>query len=356
MPNRSGHLKERALPTSTAKAPAGNYLPVREDWLARVQEEILEPALPIVDAHHHFYDRPGWTYLTDEYLADARSGHNVRASVHMQALTRYRESGPDALKPVGETEFIVRSTDAGQAEGLQIAKGIVGYGNLRLGASVREVLEAHLHAGAGRFRGVRHLTTWDAHPSLVNPLSAAPRGLLLDKTYRQGVAQLAPLGLSYDAWLFFPQLPELIDLARSFPQTTIIVNHCGGVVRVGTYAANRADVYARWSRSMRELAALPNVNVKLGGLGMRINGFDFELGEQPPSSMHLAQTWKPWIETCIEAFGAERCMFESNFPVDKGSYSYANGWNAFKRLTAAASPSERHHLFEGTASRVYRLA
>ena len=199
------------------KAPSepssGNYLAVRDDWLALHKEEILEPALPIIDAHHHFYDRPGWTYLADEYRADAGSGHKVRASVYMQALTRYRADGPQAMKPVGETDYVLAATE-GKGGGLtKIAQGIVGYANLRLGAAVRDVLEAHVQAGKGRFRGIRHLTAWDADPSLVNPLTAAPSGLLLDRAYREGVAQLAPLGLSYDAWLFFPQLRELFDLA-----------------------------------------------------------------------------------------------------------------------------------------------
>ncbi len=332
-----------------------NYLPVREAWLALHEESIIAPELPIIDAHHHFYDRPGWSYLANEYRADASSGHNIRASVYMQAQTHYRTQGAEAFKPVGETEYVVGATGTDEARP-QIAKGIVGHANLQLGAAVREVLEAHVRAGQGRFRGVRHLTTWDADASLLNPVSAAPRGLLLDKTYREGVAQLAPLGLSYDAWLFFPQLPELIDMAKTFPETAIIVNHCGGVVRIASYQDHRSEVFETWRASMRELARLPNVSVKVGGLGMRINGFDFEKGEAPPSSEHLAEAWKPWMETCIEAFGANRCMFESNFPVDKGSYSYATGWNAFKRITAGASPADRQALFEGTASRVYRLS
>ncbi|WP_444813514.1 amidohydrolase family protein [Variovorax gracilis] len=333
-----------------------NYLPVRDDWLASHKEEILEPDLPIIDAHHHFYDRADWVYLADDYLADARSGHNVEASVYMQALTRYRIDGSAEMKPVGETDYVVAATS--QDDGLlpQIAKGIIGYANLRCGAEVGDVLRSHIEAGMGRFRGIRHLTTWDAHPSLVNPLTAAPKGLLLDRTYRQGVAQLQPLGLSYDAWLFFPQLPELLDLAREFPETKVIINHCGGIVRIGAYQARRSEIFDTWSKSMRELAALPNVFVKLGGLGMRINGFDFEKGVKPPSSQQLADTWTPWMHSCIEAFGAQRCMFESNFPVDKGSYSYATCWNAFKRLTSGATSAERHALFKGTASQVYRLA
>lgn len=341
--------------TTRTMKPTSNYLPVRSEWLAAGTEPALEPAMPIIDAHHHFYDRPGWTYLLDEYLQDAQSGHNITASVYMQALTRYRQSGPEELRPVGETEYVIGATAPTQSRKPQVARGMVGYADLRRGAAVREVLEAHLQAAQGRFRGVRHLVTWDADQTLVNPLSAVPRGLLLDRDYRAGVAQLAPLGLSYDAWLFFPQLPELFDLAKANPDTPIIINHCGGVVRIASYEDKRKEVFESWSRSMRELARLPNVYVKVGGLGMRINGFDFEKGELPPSSIQLAQAWKPWMHTCIEAFGVDRCMFESNFPVDKGSYPYSNGWNAFKRLTADASANEREALFRGTVAKVYRL-
>ena len=335
---------------------SSNYLAVRPDWLALGQEEILEPDLPIVDAHHHFFDRPGWTYLASEYLADVRSGHKIHSTVYMQAQTRYRREGPANLRAAGETEYVAHAAAALASSGVNVAAGIVGHTDLREGARVREVLQAHIEAGRGRFRGIRHLTTWDADASLVNPLSAVPARLMLDSAYREGVAQLAPLGLSYDAWLFFHQLPELQDLAEAFPDTTVVVNHCGGIVRIGPYAQCRDEVFRQWARAMRELARLPNVYVKLGGLGMRINGFDFEKSETPPSSQQLAAAWRPWMETCIEAFGAERCMFESNFPVDKGSYSYATLWNAFKRLTSGASAQERRALFEGTATRVYRIA
>lgn len=332
-----------------------NYLPVREDWLQRRQEPILEPALRIVDAHHHFYDRPGWTYLAPQYGQDIASGHRVVASVYMQAQTRYRSAGPAALRPVGETAFVVDSTPLPGGAQPRVAQGIVGHADLRLGDAVRGPLEAHIAAGAGRFKGVRHLATWDADASLVNPLSATPPGLLLDPSYQAGTAALSAYGLSYDAWLFFHQLPELYVLARAIPHTPVVVNHCGGVLRIGAYAQRLPEVHASWLRAMRALASLPNVHVKLGGLGMRINGFGFEQGDGPPGSQQLADAWRPWMEPCIEAFGAERCMFESNFPVDKGSFSYAVCWNAFKRLSAGASATERHALFEGTATRVYRL-
>ncbi|WP_347555640.1 amidohydrolase family protein [Robbsia sp. KACC 23696] len=341
--------------TRTMATPS-NYLPVRADWLASGTEPALEPEMPIVDAHHHFYERPGWTYLLDEYLEDARSGHNITASVYMQALTRYRTVGPEELRPVGEVQYVTDVTAPLQTQKPQVAKGIVGYADLRRGAAVRDVLEQEIQAGAGRFRGVRHLVTYDADSALANPLTAAPPGLLLDKRYREGFSQLGQLGLSYDAWLFFPQLPELFDLAKSYPETPIIINHCGGILRIASYAKHRKETFEVWSRSMRELSKLPNVYVKVGGLGMRINGFDFDKGERPPSSIELANAWAPWMMSCIEIFGAERCMFESNFPVDKGSYPFSNGWNAFKRLTAQASTEERDALFRGTVSRVYRLA
>lgn len=334
---------------------SGNYLSVRPDWLAQGAEAVLEPDLEIVDAHHHFYDRPGWTYLRDDYLSDALSGHAVQASVYMQALTRYRADGPEHMEPVGETEFVVQST-APQPTTPLVAHGIVGYADLRRGAAVREVLDAHALAGQGRFRGVRHLATWDADSTLANPLTAAPKGLLADPGYRAGLAELASQSLSYDAWVFWPQLGELCDVADAFPKLPIIVDHCGGVVRIGSYAGRETEVFAGWRAGMLELARRPNVYVKLGGLGMRINGFGFECAALPPSSELLAATWRPWVLTCLDAFGPERCMFESNFPVDKGSYSYVNGWNAFKRLTHDLSSSERQELFRGTARRVYRLA
>ena len=336
-----------------------NYLPVRPDWLALRREEALEPDLPIVDAHHHLWDRPGWRYLFDEYRADIEgSGHNVTASVYMQAQAMYREAGNAALKVVGETEF-ANGVAAMGASGLygpaRICAGIVSHADLRLGAEVGGVLDAHMAAGGGRFRGIRHLTTWDADQSLMNPLSAGPRGLLLDAAFREGFAELARRDLAFDAWVFHPQIGEVADLADAFPDTTIVLDHAGGILGIGTYADRRDDIFAGWSASMRDLARRPNVRVKLGGLGMRINGFGFEAGAEPVSSQVLAETWRPYIETVIGAFGADRCMFESNFPVDKGSYAYGTVWNAFKQVTRSMPDADRAKLFSDTARAVYRL-
>jgi len=340
-------------------SPAGaHYLPVRPAWLARRQEEVLDPELPIIDAHHHLWDREGWRYLAENLLQDVGAGHRIVATIFMQAQAMYRSDGPPALRPVGETEFangVAAMGASGRYGPARLCAAIVGHADLTLGSAVRDVLEAHLRAGNGRFRGIRHLTAWDADASLLNPRSAGPPGLMERADYLAGVAALAPLGLSFDAWLFHPQLPEFIALARRFPETSMILNHVGGPLGAGAYQGRRDEVFAAWAADIRVLGACPNVTVKLGGLGMRINGFGFADGDEPPSSAELAAAWAPYIMTCIETFGAERCMFESNFPVDKGSYSYLCCWNAFKRLAAGASAPERQALFSGTARRVYRL-
>ncbi len=335
-----------------------NYLPVRPDWLAQVREDALDPELPIFDAHHHLWDRPGWRYLLPELLADIRdSGHRVVGTGFMQCQTMYRNKGPAALRPVGETEFVAGLAECGAAaaSGVQPCAAIVGHADLRLGDAVHDVLLAHVEAGRGRFRGIRHIVSWDADASLLNPLSAGPPGLLADAAFRTGFARLAPFGLMFEAWLFHPQLPELTALARAFPDTVIVLNHCGGILGAGRYAGRREEVFHQWAASVRDLATCPNVHVKLGGLGMRINGFGFELGTTPPGSVQLADTWRPYVETCIEAFGTVRCLFESNFPVDKGSYAYGTVWNAFKRLTQHVDAHAKQALFRDNALALYRI-
>lgn len=345
--------------SSTTPAAHTSYLPVREDWLGRWNEEILEPDLPIVDPHHHLWDRPEWRYLLDELLADINTGHNVIATVFVQCRSMHRADGPAAMKPVGETEFVngIAAMSASGGYGpCKVAAGIVGHADLTLGAAVEEVLQAHIAAGGGRFRGIRHIVTWDADTSLLNPAYTPPKDLMQSTAFREGFARLAPLDLSFEAWLFHPQIVEVAELASAFPDTKIVLNHVGGPIGIGGYAGKRDEVFGVWEKGIRALAERPNAYVKLGGIGMRVNGFGFEQAPEPPSSQKLADTWKPWIETCIEAFGAERCMFESNFPVDKGSYGYAAYWNACKRLASGVSETEKTDLFSGTATRFYRLA
>ncbi len=329
------------------------------DWLAsQAREEILEPLLPIVDPHHHLWDRAGHRYLLDELLADTGSGHKVVATVFVDCVAFYRKAGPAELQPLGETEFangVAAMAASGVYGDTQACAAIVSHADLTLGAAAREVLEAQIRAGNGRFRGIRHAGGWDASPEIRNSHTHPPEGLYGQAAFREGFAQLAPLGLSFEAWQYHPQLPDVIALARAFPQTSIILNHVGGPLGVGPYAGQTESVFARWKRDMVELARCPNVTVKLGGLGMRIGMFDLHLRDQPPSSQQIAQAWQPWMETCIEAFGADRCMFESNFPVDKITSGYAVLWNAFKRIAAGASADAKTALFSATASRVYRL-
>jgi predicted TIM-barrel fold metal-dependent hydrolase len=342
--------------STTAPSP---YLPVRDDWLARRTEAILEPDLPIVDPHHHLWERPDWVYMLDDLLADTNSGHNIVATVFVQCRSMHRASGPDAFRPVGETEFVngVAAMSASGGYGpTKICAGIVGHVDLRLGQQAREVLEAHIRAGGDRFRGIRHITAYDPDPSLMNPAYAPPPGLMFDKIFREGFACLAPLNLSFDAWLYHPQISDVTALAQAFPGTSICLNHIGGPLAIGGYAERREEIFAEWSKSIKALAACPNVVVKLGGMAMRINGFDFHTKAEPPSSSELAAAWKPYVDTCIDAFGASRCMFESNFPVDKGSYGYQAFWNACKLLAKGASATEKTDLFSGTAARFYRLA
>jgi predicted TIM-barrel fold metal-dependent hydrolase len=336
------------------------HLAVRQDWLDSGNEAALEPALPIVDPHHHLIDRPeSGRYLLPDLLADIdKGGHNILATVYLEWLSMYRADGPVEMRPVGEIEFangIAAMAASGGYGKTRVCAGIVGHADLTLGAPVKKVLEAMIVAGGGRFRGIRHIASMDADQGAWGATAVRPMGLLVDETVRQGFAQLAPLGLSFDAWVYHPQLGDVVELARAFPQTPICLNHVGGAIGLGRYKGKRDEVFADWSARIRELAACPNVHVKLGGLGMRMFGFDVHEGKKPPSSEHLATLWRPYIETCIAAFGANRAMFESNFPVDKGSYGYGVYWNACKRLAAGASASEKADLFLGTASRFYRL-
>jgi predicted TIM-barrel fold metal-dependent hydrolase len=345
-----------------AKDPASgisSHLAVRPDWLNRRREPALEPELPIVDPHHHLIDRPeSGTYLLPDLLADIDSGHNVVATVYLEWLSMYRSDGPVEMRPVGEIEFangVAAMSASGGYGKARVCAGIVGHADLMIGSRVAKVLEAMIVAGGGRFRGIRYIASTDPDQAQWGATLVRPQGLLRDKRVREGFAQLAPLGLSFDAWVYHPQLGDVLDLARAFPATPICLNHVGGAIGLGRYKGKRDEVFANWSAGIRALAACPNVHVKLGGLGMKMFGFDVHEGELPPSSEQLATLWRPYVETCITAFSARRAMFESNFPVDKGSYSYGVYWNACKRLAQGASAGEKADLFNGTASRFYRL-
>jgi predicted TIM-barrel fold metal-dependent hydrolase len=335
------------------------HLAIRQDWLDRRQEAVIEPDLPIIDPHHHLVDRPDTgRYLLPELLADTGTGHNITATVYLEWLSMYRAGGPAELRPVGEVEFangVAAMAASGGYGKTQVCAGIVGHADLMLGGAVEAVLEAMIRAGGGRFRGIRYISASHPEQAAWGALVRRPEGLLREPRVREGFARLAPLGLCFDAFMYHTQLGDLVELARAFPATPIVLDHVGGAIGLGPYAGRRDEVFAEWSAGIRELALCPNVHVKLGGLGMRVFGFGFHEEEIAPSSEQLATAWRPYIETCIAAFGAERAMFESNFPVDKGGCGYAALWNAFKRIAAGCSAAEKTALFSGTASRFYRL-
>jgi L-fuconolactonase len=328
-------------------------------WLAKQPPEpILDPELPIIDTHHHFWDRPDHRYLLHELLTDLNTGHNIVATVFLECRSMYRASGPQEMRPVGETEFVngIAAMSASGGYGTtQIAAGIVGYADLTLGDRVVPVLEAHIRAGGRRFRGVRHSAGWDESDTIGNSRPEMQPHLYERADFRAGLARLAAMGLSFDAWLYHPQLSDVVSLARAFPGVTIIMGHTGGVLGYGPYAGRRNEVFASWKQSISELAGCPNVILKLGGMMRRLAAFDYGTAAAPPSSEELAGYWRPYMETGIELFGADRCTFESNFPVEKVGTGYASLWNAFKRIAASASPDEKRALFAGTARRAYRL-
>lgn len=332
----------------------------REEWLARAEPEpVLEPDLPIVDAHLHLWDPNGYRYFLEEYAKDlSASGHNVEASVYVECFHMYRATGPDHLKYVGETEFAVGMAAvaaSGKYTSSRVAAGIIGHGDLTLGERTRELLQAHIDAGNGRFRGVRQLGKWDADPAVRGKFNAGKPHLFLDPDFGRGIDVLTSLGLSFDASIFHPQLPDVAALARAHPDANIVLIHCGSPVGHGSYAGREKENRTEWLAGMTELAKCPNVSVKMGGILINLANFDFNRADAPPTSAQLADLWRPYIEPCIELFGAERCMVSSNFPVDKAAFGYSTVWNMFKTITASYSRHEKQLIFSGTAKRVYRL-
>jgi predicted TIM-barrel fold metal-dependent hydrolase len=330
------------------------------DWLALHTEAAIEPELPIIDAHHHIYKVPPRpifpAYPVDALLADKTgSGHNIVATVYVDSQVTFRSTGPEHLRIVGGTD----QAEAAAQEGLRrggratgVCAAIVGHAPLAMGAAVREVLEAHIAASPDHFRGIRVRTAWDPDAPFTEggyPFMLGEAGFL------EGFAELAPLGLSFDAWLLHPQLPELTELARAFPDTTIILNHIASPIQVGRFAGREAQVFEQWSAGMAALATCPNVFVKIGALNMTFTGLSFIGRDRPPSSAELAERQRGYVLRTIDLFGPDRAMFESNFPVDMLGVSYPVLWNGFKRMVADFTPAEKRALFHDTAARAYRL-
>ena len=319
---------------------------------ASIIEEAIVPELPICDPHHHLWDHPNSHYMLEEFLQDTKSGHNIIKSIYVECQSRYKNNVSKEMRPIGETEF-VRSI-AGKYEKTTVASGIVAYADLRLGADVVPVIEAQIQAGGGLVSGIRNSSAWAANPKIQSYMNP-PKGLLFESKFREGFSFLQKYGLSFDAWLYFTQLSELIDLARTFPETRIIIDHLGGPINIGPYAGKRKEVFNIWRNKISLLAKCPNVFIKLGGFGS--TRCVVEQPEQIPqfTSTQLAEEMKPYCYECIEQFGANRCMFESNFPVDKVIYSYNVLWNAFKLITKNFSENEQIALFHDTAAKAYKL-
>lgn len=324
-------------------------------WFAAATEPILDPGRRIIDGHFHFSEHWGG-YGLDDLLRDTASGHRVEATVFIQCDWRYRTDGAEPMKPVGETEAAVQFAEQAQARGARtaIAAAIVGFADLRLGAAVDDVLIAHREAGKGRFRGVRYVCA--RHEAFRHGVSARPpAGLHAEARFREGVRRLGSHGLTFDTWVYHTQLEEVLDLARAVPGTTIVIDHLGGLLGVGPYAGRPQEAFEQWRRLIKPLAACPNVVMKIGGYGIATFGHRFPDLPAPPSSSALAEIWRPSADTVIDAFGTRRCLFESNFPVDRACGHYATVWNAFKRLASGASETEKADLFYDTAARVYRI-
>ena len=327
-------------------------------WLNQVQEEIIDPAREIVDAHHHLW-RTGrrFAYELRDLWLDTGSGHNIKKTVFVQCRHGYRTGGPEHLKPVGETEYvagIARESRKGGADQAEIA-GIVAHADLTLGDLIEETLDDHEEAGQGFFCGIRHAGARDQYPeALMNPGPAA-KGLFDQSAFRQGVARLGRRGLSYESWHYHHQLKSFITLAQAVPDTIIILDHFGTPLGVGPYADRREEIFREWKKDIAALARLENVYAKLGGMAMPDNGFGWHLQPLPPTSDQFVAAQKRYYLHTIECFGPDRCMFESNFPVDRQSISYHVLWNGFKKMVNDFSEDEKTRMFSGTATEVYQL-
>ena len=335
----------------------------QQEWLAQISEEIIDPEQRIIDPHHHLW--PGASidssdnfnqYLLEDLWADTSSGHNVTNTIFIDCSQCYWDSTDQALNPVGETEFVKKIADESKVDPKQATiSGIVGHVDMLLGFEAERVLEKHLEIGQELFKGIRHAGGWDPHPDVRNSHHNACEGLYLLPNFLDGLQTLAKLGYVFEAWQYHHQIPQITELAKQFPDLIIILNHFSGPLGIGPYENKHADIFPQWQKDLKELSLHENVFAKLGGLAMPVNGFGFHIQDKPPTSDEFILKQKAYYETALEYFTPKRCMFESNFPVDKTSISYPVLWNAFKKLATSYSASEKDQLFYKTASTVYRI-
>lgn len=324
-------------------------------WVAQVRENPLEPDLPICDPHHHLWlddGHTGWPYPLADFLAHVQgSGHNIVHTVFLECNAEYRDWGPEHLRCVGEMEFVAPLAEESAAAGGAEIAGLVGHADLALGNAVEEVVVALEAAARGRLRGVRYSTHNDDYP----PLATSGNVPMDHPGYRAGVATVGALGHTYDVMAYHPQLPDLVAVARACPDTPIVINHLGGILGVGPYKNRRDEILTYWRTQMGQLAACPNTYLKVGGIGMPMMGIRWDRRSKPPTSEELAEPWTDPLRYAIDTFGPERCMFESNYPVDMRGAGYGVLWNAYKRIAAPYSADEKRNLFHDAAARAYRL-
>jgi L-fuconolactonase len=339
----------------------GHIQRFREDWLGLAEDEaVLEPDIPIVDTHIHLWSpSEGYSYFVEDYAREVREcGHKIDASIYVECSSMFRCSGPDHLRPVGETEFVVRQAALGADRRLtssRVAAGIVAFADMKSGERLIETLDAHAAAAGGRLSGIRQRAKWDPDPAVRGRYCADGPGLYLQPEFQRGVAKLAARGLVFEASVYHPQLLDVVALARNAPDTNIVVVHSGSPVGHSAYVDRESEVRAVWLKGMTALARCPNVSIKMGGLAMSLAAFDFGVAAKPIASDALAVLWRPFIEPCVELFGPERCTTASNFPVDKVAFSYKTCWNMYKRIFASYSKEEKLMIFSETAKNIYRI-
>lgn len=338
------------------------FEPGSDDWLAQIQEDVLEPERPIIDPHHHLWkSRFDRDYLLPELWRDTDSGHNIVKTMFMECRAFYYREGPEHLRPVGETEYIAKVAAESQAnvDGKANIAGIIAHADLRLaGESIeklQEVLDAHRDKSNGLFRGIRHSAARDKRPEDLFIVGSAPPYLHGKESFRQGIRELARQGLTYDTWHYHHQNLDFLDLARAVPECTMILDHFGTPLGIGIYSNSKDEIFEEWKQEIRQIAKCENVYAKLGGLAMPDNGYSWHKADCPPTSDEVIAAQKRYYLHAIDCFGPERCMFESNFPVDRLSLSYQVIWNVYKKLVADFSEEEKHAMFYGTAEKVYSL-
>tara|TARA_R110001592_G_scaffold363372_1_gene686077 strand:- start:192033 stop:193040 length:1008 start_codon:yes stop_codon:yes gene_type:complete len=327
-----------------------------EHWLASVQEEIINPDRRIIDPHHHLW-RTGIVYQVEDLWRDTGSGHNIEKTVFVDCGAEYRTDGPEHLKCLGETEYVVeQATLSGEGtKGEAVIAAIVSRADLTLGSAVGEVLDQHIELGKGRFRGIRLAAARDPSPEALLLPAQAPEGLYSLPAFRRGMKELSNRGLSFDAWHYHHQNQEFLTLARAVPSTQIILDHFGSPLGVGAYATKREEIFQQWKLDIEEISRCDNVVAKLGGLSMPDNGFGWDKRDTAPSSDEFVKAQGRYFDHVIECFGPDRCMFASNFPVDKLSISHHVLYNGFKKIVAGFSDHEKDAMFYSTAARIYRI-